>query len=134
MNTLRHSSQADVMHDTAKQCSYHQTIGLFWHSGCRGKQILCYMQPLTHQNCDQFCSPNGQLGWDVRRSSNTQVPELYLLFEMVYNYGLVNSVQNEHENGIITNFWTCLSNCSRWPVIHDKTPEVFSSRSFVTRD
>jgi hypothetical protein len=46
----------------------------------------------------------------------------------------VNSVQNERKNGIITDFWTCLGNCSRWPVICDETPEVFNSRSFVTRD
>src|SRR5882757_3117162 len=124
VNTSRHSSQTDVMRDAAKKCSYRQTIGLFWHGGGRGEQILCYMQPITHQNCDQFCSPNGRLGWDVRWSSNTRVPELYLLFEMVCNYGLVNSVQNEHKNGIITYFWTCLSN-SRWPVIRDETPEVF---------
>jgi hypothetical protein len=44
------------------------------------------------------------LGWDVRQSPNTQVPELYLLFEMVCNYRLVNSVQNEQKNGIITYF------------------------------
>jgi len=39
------------------------------------------------------------------------------------NYGLVNSVQNEHKNELLQ-FLTCLSNCSWWPVIHDETPEV----------
>jgi hypothetical protein len=38
-----------------------------------------------------------RFGWDVRWSSNTWVPELYLLFEMVCNYEIVNGVQNEHK-------------------------------------
>jgi hypothetical protein len=40
VSTLRHSSQADVMHDAAKKCS--QMISLFWHCGCRGADPVLY--------------------------------------------------------------------------------------------
>jgi hypothetical protein len=131
VNTLRHSSQADVMCDAANKCSYRQTIGPFWHGGCRGgaDPVLYATNYPSKSHPILFAE---WLGWDVRQSSNTWVPELYLLFEMVCNYGLVFKMSAK--NGIITNFWTCSGNCSQWPVIRDETPEVFSSQLFVTCD
>jgi hypothetical protein len=89
VNTSRHSSQVDMMRDAAKKCSYHQTIGLFWHGGCRG--VLGGADPVLYTtNYPSKLRPilfTEQLSWDVRQSFNTRVPELYLLFEMVCNYG-----------------------------------------------
>jgi hypothetical protein len=68
VNTLKHSSQADpVLYATNYPSKSRPILFAEW------------------------------LGWDVRQSSNTRVPELYLLFEIVCNYGLVNGVQNEHK-------------------------------------